>query len=275
MSEAQAITRIAPTPSGYLHEGNAVNFLLVRRLADALNARVLLRIDDMDADRMRPEYVEDVFDVLAWLGVRWEAGPIDAADFDSRFSLRARRESYRRQAGTLMAAGHAYVCTCSRRLGAGRCVQGCRAMQHDLVPGFSALRLAIDPGTVMQVDGTDIDLHHELGDPVLWRRDDHVAYHLASVIEDRDHGITHVVRGEDLRVSSALHAHLGPLVGARTSVRFKHHPLVVDAQGIKLSKSQLRTGPMPRTAAQRARIENIAERLAESIIEDVAGLVDG
>jgi glutamyl/glutaminyl-tRNA synthetase len=274
MSEIQAITRLAPTPSGYLHEGNAVNFLLVRRLADAVGARVLLRIDDMDAERMRPAYVEDVFEVLHWLGIRWDDGPIDAMDFDSRFSLRARHEAYRLQAGTLMTAGHAYACICSRRQGAGRCVRDCRTSQHDLVPGISALRLAIEPGTLVQLDGRWIDLHHEIGDPVIWRRDDHVAYHLASVIEDRDHEVTHVVRGEDLRASSALHAYLGPILGARTPVQYLHHPLVVDADGNKLSKSQLRTGPMPRTTAKRASIEDIAEGLVDAILRDFASFAD-
>ncbi|MFM8896894.1 MAG: glutamate--tRNA ligase family protein, partial [Actinomycetales bacterium] len=90
MSSAEATTRFAPTPSGFLHEGNAVNFLLVQRLADALGATVLLRIDDMDVDRLRDEYVEDIFEVLHWLGLQWQAGPIDAADLRDRCSLRAR-----------------------------------------------------------------------------------------------------------------------------------------------------------------------------------------
>lgn len=259
MSNAQAITRIAPTPSGYLHEGNAVNFMLVSWLADAVGASMLLRIDDMDADRIRPEYVEDIFEVLNWLGIRWQVGPGDPADFHARFSLRARRESYRLQARALMAAGLAYACTCSRRQGAGRCVQQCRSSQLELTPGSTALRLAIEPGTMVKVDGREIDLYGELGDPVLWRRDDQVAYHLANVVEDTEQGITHVVRGEDLVVSSALHAHLARLTGAGTPVQYRHHRLVVDERGMKLSKSQLRTGPMPRTQAQRTRIEGLAE----------------
>lgn len=263
MSSAEAITRFAPTPSGFLHEGNAVNFLLVQRLADALGATVLLRIDDMDVDRLRDEYVEDIFEVLHWLGLQWQAGPIDAADLRDRCSLRARTVDYRRQALALVGSGHAYACTCSRRIGAGLCVQQCRERGVELIPGHSALRLALEPGTIVDIDGHSFDLHRELGHPVLWRRDDTVAYHLASVIEDRDHAVTHVVRGEDLRLASALHAHLAGLLGSPSPVRYRHHRLVVDVHGRKLSKSQLRTGPMPRTQRQRERIEALAEEIAD------------
>ena len=258
-------TRIAPTPSGYLHEGNAVNILLVRWLADMLGASVVLRIDDMDPDRCRPEYVHDIFDVLAWLEIPWDEGPADPEDFSTRFSLQARQRAYWVEAAQLTESGHAFVCTCSRREGSGSCIAGCREQRHALATGASALRLVIPPGTVIEVDGIGIDLQAELGEPVLWRREGIAAYHLASVVEDRDHGITHVVRGEDLRASSALHAYLAPLVAPDQTIAYLHHPLIFDAGGHKLSKSQLRNGPMPRTSHARDRIHQAALKMAPTV----------
>ena len=271
MSDLPAATRIAPTPSGYLHRGNAVNFLLVRWLADAIDATVRLRIDDMDVDRYRQEYVQDVFEVLHWLGIDWQGGPVDVNDFQESHSLGARTHLYRDEAARLQAAGFAYACTCSRRHGGGQCVQDCRSRQPPLTPGQSALRLAIAPGTTIEVDGTAIDLVRELGDPVLWRRDDRVSYHLASVIEDRDQGITHVIRGEDLRVCSALHLHLAELLGSTTEITYRHHPLLVDERGVKLSKSQMQRGPLPRTDAVREDIYLRAEVLAQALLRRETG----
>ena len=265
MPPTPARTRIAPTPSGYLHEGNAVNILLVRWLADDLGASVALRIDDLDPDRCRPAYVQDVFEVLTWLEVAWDSGPVDADDFHAHHSLQGRQQAYWTEAMRLVGSGHAYACTCSRREGSGSCVADCRLQGHALQSGHSALRLAIPPGTVIEVDGTAIDLRADMGDPIIWRRDGLAAYHLASVIEDRDHGITHVVRGEDLRSSSALHVYLGGLIGIDGSVDYRHHPLVEDIDGRKLSKSQLRTGPMPRTEQMRDRVHAAASRLAPHI----------
>ncbi len=81
------ITRFAPTPSGYLHIGNAANALLVSWLAAASDGTVALRIDDMDASRARSEFVADIFDTLAWLEIPWTIGPRDAADFFAHFSM--------------------------------------------------------------------------------------------------------------------------------------------------------------------------------------------
>jgi glutamyl/glutaminyl-tRNA synthetase len=139
----------------------------------------------------------------------------------------------------------AFACRCTRTeiatSGGHSCVAACRELELDLVPGESALRTSTPHGDV-----------------VLWRRDDLPAYHLASIIEDRDLGTTHVVRGEDLRESTDIQRHLAPHFGADAFAHgtFIHHPLITDGEGHKLSKSNLAAGPMARDTATRDRLHS-------------------
>lgn len=266
------ITRFAPTPSGYLHAGNAVNALLVAWLAAAAQGRVVLRIDDMDATRSRPEYIDDVFRVLHWLGVEWDSGPRDRADFDLHFSARHRREYYRAE----LAAGQdrglqVYACSCSRRdmggtIPAGGCPGECRQRHLSFSPGHTALRVHVPRGTAVAVAEQAIALDDVVGDFVVWRRDDLPAYHLASVVEDRNHQVTHVVRGMDLLPSTAAQLFLADYLDAPrfTSARFIHHDLLVGPDGGKLSKSQATTGtPLPATDAERHHLITMATRIGK------------
>jgi glutamyl-tRNA synthetase len=248
------ITRFAPTPSGYLHIGNAMNAQLVAWLARATGATVALRIDDLDGARYRHAYLKDIFGVLQWLGIEWQLGPRDDVDFESGYSLRARTAYYREE---LAAAGERglelYACRCSRRqlIGppTGGCPGGCREASLAYVIGETAIRARVPTGTAPEV-----------GDVVLWRRDDLPAYHLVSVVEDRDLGVTHIVRGEDLRPSTEVQTFLAPYLDAATftAASIVHHGLLTDALGAKLSKSTLESGPMPRTPAQRQAIDEAA-----------------
>ena len=244
-----AITRLAPTPSGFLHEGNALNFLLVARLGQEQDALVALRIDDIDVPRCRPEYVDDIFAVLDWLQIAWERGPRDRSDLESTHSLSLRTEYYREQLRDARAAGlEIFACRCTRAeisaAGGRGCIGSCRAVGYALVAGESVLRASTP-----------------MGDVVLWRRDDLPAYHLASIIEDRDLGTTLVVRGEDLLETTAVQRHLAPYFGALGFVNatFVHHPLVVGADGSKLSKSRSTAGPMVRSDELRSRLESMAQ----------------
>lgn len=233
-------TRIAPTPSGFLHLGNCVNFRLITDAADAGSGIVRLRIDDMDAVRARPEYVDDIFRVLAWLDIAPDEGPSDRTDFEANFALSRRTEYYRDQLEVLRAnGGNLFVCACSRAdLVNGMCVRGCIDAALELRTDENALRMRLPADAVVEISGESIDLRRAHGDVVLWRRDGLPAYHLVTVIEDRDARITHVIRGEDLRESSALHAQLAPLLDAPVP-HYLHHPLVRDSRGEKLSKSVL------------------------------------
>lgn len=262
------ITRFAPTPSGYLHEGNAANALLVAWLAEELGGQVALRIDDLDAARLRPAYVDDIFDMLHWLGIDWSVGPRSAAVVSQRAGA-DRLQPYRDALHTASDAGLAlYACTCSRRMltgpATGGCPGGCLHEGRDFVAGETVVRAHIPSGTSVEVAGTTIDLSRTAGDVVLWRRDDLPAYHLASVVDDSALGVTHIVRGEDLRESTALQVHLAPFLGAPAiaAAVYLHHGLVTGPDGAKLSKSQLGSGaPLPRTDAHRAHIERVATEL--------------
>lgn len=224
---APPLTRLAPTPSGYLHLGNLANFLLTERLAKEAGAAVALRIDDCDGTRARPEFVEHIFETLRWLGIEWSQGPRDAPEFYERFSQVKRKEHYFQR---LKDIGHlTYACECSRRdLETRPCP--CRKKNLQLVRGTHTLRLQVQNPV----------LFAEFGDIVLWRKDDGPAYQWVSVVDDLDMKTTLIVRGEDLRSSSELQKHLALLLSKEgfRHVRFVHHPLLSNDAGQKLSKSQ-------------------------------------
>jgi glutamyl/glutaminyl-tRNA synthetase len=221
-------TRIAPTPSGYLHLGNLANFLLIEKLAKEAGGKVLLRIDDCDGTRSRPEFVEHIFSTLEWLGVEWHEGPRDARDFEENFSQARRKDYYFQRLQEL--SGRIYACSCSRKDVSGVYPGHCRERKLEFSPGMHALRLRIeDPG-----------LAAAFGDVVVWRKDGGPAYHWVSVVDDLDGRINLIVRGEDLRESSRLQKHIAALVrpGGFAGVSFLFHPLLEDEAGKKLSKSQ-------------------------------------
>jgi glutamyl-tRNA synthetase len=262
------ITRLAPTPSGFLHAGNAVNFQLVAWLAEKATGEVVLRIDDIDAPRYRAAYVDDVLHVLDWLGIAWHRGPRTVAGFETTYSMRRRTDYYREQLDLLAGSAlEVYACTCSRTQlqGAvpGECPGGCRARGLALVTGESALRVHVPPRLTVDVAGRPISVAERMGDFVVWRRDGTPAYHLASVIEDRDLGVTHIVRGEDLVDSTAAQVLLASAIGASSvaGAVYVHHPLITDPSGAKLSKSRLSAGPMARSVALRDEVRRMAARI--------------
>jgi glutamyl-tRNA synthetase len=234
------VTRLAPTPSGYLHLGNAVNFLLTAWTAAAAGGKLLLRIDDIDAARTRREYLDDIFSTIALLGLSIDGGPRDPADFLAHHSQSHRIAEYRAALARLSAGGFPmYACDCSRRTLAELRRRNpddadahlCRAGTVPFVAGRSVWRARTDPllGEWSQ----------QLGDFVLWRRDDLPAYQLTSVVDDERLGVTHIVRGADLRASTQAQLWLAGAMGARgvLGATYLHHELVTDALGIKLSKS--------------------------------------
>lgn len=234
-------TRIAPTPSGYLHAGNALNFLIIHQVAREEDGALLLRIDDLDTERVRPEYVKDIFDSLAWLGISWDEGPRDAAGFHQNWSQTFRTDEPNAFLSRLKDSGHLYACTCSRKQ-----VADCRCRDMD-VPfdaQDTAWRLRVpDPCPITlknwPTGEVHVDLRSVMRDPVLRQRNGSPAYQLASLADDTRYGMTLIVRGEDLLPSSACQIYLAGLLGlnAFLNVRFLHHPLIADGNGHKLSKS--------------------------------------
>ncbi len=231
--------RLAPTPSGFLHLGNGVNFLLAQRWARELGASLLLRIDDLDAERVRPAYVADVFETLAWLGIEYSRGPRSPGEVKGEWSQFARMPLYE-SALAALGRGSVYACTCSRRevrsararLGTQRYPGTCRELGVPLATPRASWRLrSPDPATE---------------DFIVRRRNGRPSYQLASLVDDVHFGITHVVRGEDLRESTAMQLVLAEalheVLPERGFDRFRensfwHHPLLLGPNEAKLSKS--------------------------------------
>ena len=239
------VSRIAPTPSGYLHLGNAVNFLLTAWYVRSRGGKLLLRIDDMDATRCRAEYVDDVFYALEWLGIGIDGGPSGTEVFYRDYSMTRKTEQYRDELRKLEEkTGLLYACECSRKTlegyGGGVYPRLCRDSRYNLETHRSAMRIHVPDGTAVSVGERTIMLDREMGDFILWRKDGLPAYQFVSVIEDRDLGVNALVRGEDLLVSSAAQRYLAPMMGADAfaAAAFIHHPLFMDEGHKKLSKSE-------------------------------------
>lgn len=238
------LTRIAPTPSGYLHTGNAFSFLLTEQLAKFHNGKILLRIDDSDAERKRPEYVQDIFDSLHWLGIEWQNGPKDAQDFETHWSQRHRLPLYEREITKLIAEEKVYACSCSRKQlqENGRCF--CETKQLLLDTPDTSLRMKIPQGTTILFSDNNgphrINLLQETGNFIVRRRDGLPAYHLVSVTDDLHFGVTDIVRGADLFSSTAAQLFLAQQLGEASfsKISFIHHPLLTDEENHKLSKSE-------------------------------------
>jgi glutamyl-Q tRNA(Asp) synthetase len=253
------VFRFAPSPNGRLHLGHAASALLNARLAADAGGRFLLRIEDIDTTRCRPEFERAALQDLAWLGLVWEEPVLRQS---SRFAC------YREALDGLAARGLVYPCFCTRRdlagdaASPGRDPDGaplyggrCRALSageaaRRIAQGEPhALRIAIAeasrgvgalrwreglPGAVSEDVAADPAIW---GDAVLKRKEFPASYHLAVVIDDAFQGVTHVVRGADLYHATALHRLIQALLGL-PAPDYHHHPLITDETGGKLSKSR-------------------------------------
>ncbi len=245
-------TRFAPAPTGRLHLGHAVNAVYVWGLARAFDGRVLLRVEDHDRVRCRPEFERALLDDLEWLGLEPDPDPASGA----RFVRQSDRDPlYRAALDRLAAAGRVYVCACTRREIVGRspvpaggelfypgtCRE--RGLPEDAAPmrrvrladaevGFDDLRL----GARRQRPAA------QCGDLLARDRDGNWTYQFAVSVDDLAQGIDLVVRGEDLLESTGRQILLGADLGRPSPARFLHHPLLMKGDGVKLSKSNRDTG---------------------------------
>jgi glutamyl-Q tRNA(Asp) synthetase len=264
------VFRFAPSPNGYLHLGHALSALLNADMARGADGRLLLRIEDIDRTRCRPEYEAAIYQDLAWLGLAWEE-PV-------------RRQSehlaaYRDALEKLTAMGLVYPSFESRaeiaRLVAAREQSGPWPRDPDGVPLYpgAAKELSADERRRRMADephALRLDMAAALaragaldwtetgrgpdgetgrvpasaaqwGDVVLGRRDTPTSYHLAVVVDDALQGITNVVRGEDLFWATGVHRLLQALLGLPAPI-YHHHRLIRDNDGRKLAKSTKATG---------------------------------
>jgi glutamyl/glutaminyl-tRNA synthetase len=233
-------TRIAPTPSGYLHLGNVLSFALTAGLARRAGASILLRIDDLDRDRVNPDYVQDIFDTLNFLQIPWDEGPRNYGDYEREFSQLRRLELYRGALEQLRREGKLFACDCSRAKILRESPDGvypgtCREKKLSLDAEGCSWRI----GTEGAVLPEGIALPAEMTDFVVRKKDGFPAYQLTSVLDDLYYGVDLVVRGEDLWPSTLAQRWLAGQLGrsAFGGIGFIHHPLLMAAKGEKMSKS--------------------------------------
>ncbi|NDR56080.1 tRNA glutamyl-Q(34) synthetase GluQRS [Aliiruegeria sabulilitoris] len=256
------ITRFAPSPTGPLHLGHAYSAILASDMARAAGGSFLLRIEDIDRSRARPEWEAQIFDDLQWLGLDWPEPVMRQSE---------RLPVYRAALQELWSRGLLYPCSCRRRdileaasapQEGGAPVMGpdgivypgtCRDKPRPVDMPAEALRLNVrkslegidtisfqenrsgPKGECGTIDIRSETLIDSIGDIVLARRDMGTSYHLAVVIDDAAQGITHVIRGQDLFEATAIHVLLQRLLGLPQPV-YHHHRLIRDDAGKRLAK---------------------------------------
>lgn len=229
--------RFAPTPSGPLHLGSVFTALAGFLEARSRGGRWLLRIDDLDPQRSRPGASDAIRRTLECLGLHWD----EAVLCQSR-----RRLAYAAALERLGAARSLYPCTCSRRelaAARGRVYPGtCRNGRAGIPMSPHALRVRTEGAVIALTDRLQgpirQDLATEVGDFILYRRDQVHAYHLATVLDDAEQGITEVLRGSDLLESTPRQVFLQRQLGLPETV-YAHLPVLTDGRGRKLGKSSL------------------------------------
>jgi glutamyl-Q tRNA(Asp) synthetase len=259
------VFRFAPSPNGYLHLGHALSALINFEMARAAGGRLLLRIEDIDRARCRPDYEEAIYQDLAWLGIAWEE-PVrrQSAHFDDYRAALARLDGLgllypsfesRSEIAALVAAREARAPWPRDPDGAPLYPGDARTLSPDerrrrVASGQPyALRLDMPaavacagPLTWNETGSGGGESRSVAAAPAMWgdvvlaRKDTPTSYHLAVVVDDARQGVTNVVRGQDLFRSTAVHRLLQALLDL-PAPHYHHHRLVLDADGQKLSKS--------------------------------------
>jgi glutamyl-Q tRNA(Asp) synthetase len=266
-------TRFAPSPTGPLHLGHAYSAMLGFDLAMAERGEWLLRIEDIDRQRSKPEWERQIYEDLEWLGLRWPEPVMRQSE---------RLETYRQVLDQLWINGDVFECTCSRAdvvaaasapqegtplvgpdgiVYPGTCrgntslrgprpfPEGALRMRMDRAERLGEERIGDDGvfhfretglgpnGEHGRVEFTARDLIHDIGDVVLARRGMGTSYHLSVVLDDAAQGITQVVRGQDLFEATKIHVVLQRLLGIPTPT-YHHHRLIRDESGRRLAKRE-------------------------------------
>lgn len=263
--------RLAPSPTGYLHLGHARTFWKAFERAREAGGTLVMRMEDLDAQRSRPEYAEAAIEDLRWLGISWDEGP----DVGGRFGpyvQSQRRPLYMDAWRLLLRLGKIYPCSCSRKdieaavaapheaasagtddqddepVYPGTCrkyhrvvaqIAGSRARELEKPEGLN-WRFIVPNGEAIEFEDQNLGKHsfvagQDFGDFVVWRRDGVPSYQLACVVDDAAMQITEVVRGADLLKSTARQILLNRALGY-VDPRWYHCKLLVDEKGRRLSK---------------------------------------
>lgn len=249
------VTRFAPSPTGLLHRGHAYSAWLNFTHARDAGGRFVLRIDDIDRARCRTEYEQAALDDLAWLGITWDEAPLRQSE---------RSPVYDRHLATLRERELVYPChadpvevdrsgsaphdstpvfesvSVSAMEQRSRCAEGSgTAWRLSLAAAAAELGSSYDELTYIEDTPAGRTEHRaepwRFGDVIVGRRDSGTTYHLSSVVDDAAQGVTHVIRGEELREVAGLHVLLARLLGFEPPV-YRHHRMITDRNGQRLSK---------------------------------------
>jgi len=252
---AGAWTRFAPAPTGFLHLGHVANAVAVWGVARAAGARVLLRVEDHDRQRSRPEYEHALLDDLDWLGFApdrfptsaYRAGPCEGRQSD-------RDAVYREAAAALAARGLLYACACSRREIEAGADEGAPELRYPGTCRERGLALGEDVGWRVRLPTGEERFEdawrgpqrqtpaRQCGDVLVRDRRRNWTYQFAAAVDDLRQGVTLVVRGLDLLESTGRQIQIARLLGRDEPPVFLHHPLLLKAEGRKLSKADGDTG---------------------------------
>ncbi|MEL6529816.1 MAG: tRNA glutamyl-Q(34) synthetase GluQRS [Pseudomonadota bacterium] len=245
----QTVTRFAPSPNGHLHLGHAYSAIFAHDIAKSASGRFLLRIEDIDRERSRPELSDEFRRDLEWLGLEWDEVPAQSTRFASynRFLTEVLREG-----------GRIYPCRCTRtEIAAAAKKSGpdgpiypgtCRNADIDPLEENVTWRINVERSRQLQPEIVDLSWTDEVegeqiadpdlfGDVVLMRKDGSPSYHLAVTLDDAVDGVTLITRGKDLFPASHIHRFL-QAVGGLPVPRWHHHELLLDETGKKLAKSR-------------------------------------
>lgn len=244
-----AATRFAPSPNGLLHVGHALSAMCAHDFARTFGGQFLLRIEDIDGTRSRPEFIDAIQRDMKWLGLGWDGPVIFQSQRVARYAEALER---------LQAMGLAYRCWCTRSEIAAALKD--RAVPHGpdgpIYPGTCRgveragedycwrLDMTAAVEAVGPLVWTDLAAGEQqadsmlFGDVILWRKDAPASYHLAATLDDAADGISHVVRGQDLFAYTSVHRLLQALLDLPVPT-YWHHPLLLDEKGDKLAKSRL------------------------------------
>ncbi len=250
------VTRFAPSPTGRLHLGHAFSALVAFKQAQAAGGQFLLRIEDIDRGRCRAEFIDAIYEDLAWLGLTWG------------MPVRVQSEhfaDYQTTLETLIDKGVAYPCFCTRKdiqkeikrapsaphgpegaIYPGTCRDADKTAANARIDAGEAHAWRLNLDAALAITGRNLTWNdkkrgiisaepHILGDVVLARKDTPTSYHLSVVCDDALQNITHVVRGEDLFHTTHIHVVLQKLLGLPTPL-YHHHKLLTDSNGKRFAK---------------------------------------
>jgi glutamyl-Q tRNA(Asp) synthetase len=262
MATMPPVFRFAPSPNGYLHLGHALSALLNADMAQATGGRLLLRIEDIDETRCRPEYEAAIYEDLAWLGIAWEQ-PVrrQFEHYDGYRAALARLEGVglvypsfesRAEIAALVAAREPWPRDpdgAPLYPGDAKAMPAAERKRRMAAGEPYALRLDVPAAMARTGKLTWIETDQGLvaadptawGDVILARKDTPTSYHPAVVVDDAAQGVTDVVRGRDLFHATSVHRLLQTLLDL-PAPRYRHHRLILDTDGKKLSKSTAATG---------------------------------